>query len=121
MNRVFHRGEIYQIFPEEYETGSEQHSGRPAIIVSNEANNKYAPTLEIVYLTTKEKKPLPTHVSIEATVFRSIALCEQVCTIDKTRVGSYVDKLSKYEIEDVDAAIIISLGLENAMASMNRK
>ena len=51
MNGCFHRGEIYHILPEETETGSEQYSGRPAIIVSNEANNKFAPTLEVVYLT----------------------------------------------------------------------
>lgn len=121
MNRTFHRGDIYHILPEEYETGSEQHSGRPAIIVSNEANNKFAPTLEIVYLTTKEKKNLPTHVSIEAARFRSTALCEQICTVDKTRVGDYIDKLSKYEVEDIDAAIIISLGLEKSVAEIARK
>lgn len=81
MNGCFHRGEIYHILPEDNETGSEQYSGRPAIIVSNEANNKFAPTLEVVYLTTKPKKALPTHVSIEAARFRSIALCEQVHTV----------------------------------------
>ena len=42
MNGCFHRGEIYHILPEDNETGSEQYSGRPAIIVSNEANNKFA-------------------------------------------------------------------------------
>lgn len=110
MNGCFYRGEIYHILPEDNETGSEQYSGRPAIIVSNEANNKFAPTLEVVYLTTKPKKALPTHVSIEAARFRSIALCEQVHTVAKTRVGDYIDKLSKYEVEDVDAAIVISLG-----------
>ena len=34
MNGCFHRGEIYHILPEDNETGSEQYSGRPAIIVS---------------------------------------------------------------------------------------
>lgn len=120
MNGCFHRGEIYHILPEDTETGSEQYSGRPAIIVSSEANNKFAPTLEVVYLTTKPKKALPTHVSIEAARFRSIALCEQVHTVSKTRVGDYIDKLSKYEVEDVDAAIVISLGLENALAAARK-
>lgn len=71
MNGCFHRGEIYHILPEDNETGSEQYSGRPAIIVSNEANNKFAPTLEVVYLTTKPKKALPTHVSIEAAMHQN--------------------------------------------------
>lgn len=59
MNGCFHRGEIYHILPEDNETGSEQYSGRPAIIVSNEANNKFAPTLEVVYLTTSRKRLCP--------------------------------------------------------------
>lgn len=121
MNGIFHRGEIYHILPRERETGSEQHSGRPAIVVSNEANNKYSQTLEVVYLTTKEKKQLPTHVKIEAARFRSTALCEQVCTVDKTRVGDYIDKLSRYEIEDVDAAIVISLGLNSYLDAAKEK
>lgn len=121
MNGCFHRGEIYHILPEDNETGSEQYSGRPAIIVSNEANNKFAPTLEVVYLTTKPKKALPTHVSIEAARFRSITLCEQVHTVAKTRVGDYIDKLSKYEVEDVDAAIVISLGLDSYLAAAKEK
>lgn len=70
--------------------------------------------------TTKPKKALPTHVSIEAARFRSIALCEQVHTVAKKRVGDYIDKLSKYEVEDVDAAIVISLGLENALATARK-
>lgn len=120
MNGMFYRGEIYYVLPEGCEIGSEQHSGRPGIIVSNDQNNKYSSTLEVVYLTTKPKKALPTHVSIEAARFRSIALCEHVHTVAKTRVGDYIDKLSKYEVEDVDAAIIISLGLENALAAARK-
>lgn len=120
MNGMFYRGEIYYVLPEGCEIGSEQHSGRPGIIVSNDQNNKYSSTLEVVYLTTKPKKALPTHVSIEAARFRSIALCEQVHTVAKTRVGDYIDKLSKYEVEDVDAAIVISLGLENALAAARK-
>lgn len=46
--------------------------------------------------------------------------CEQVHTVAKTRVGDYIDKLSKYEVEDVDAAIVISLGLENALAAARK-
>ena len=50
MNGMFYRGEIYYVLPEGCEIGSEQHSGRPGIIVSNDLNNKYSSTLEVVYL-----------------------------------------------------------------------
>lgn len=120
MNGMFYRGEIYYVLPEGCEIGSEQHSGRPGIIVSNDQNNKYSSTLEVVYLTTKEKKPLPTHIHIETARLPSTAICEQVFTVDKLRMNDYVGKLSKYEVEDVDAAIVISLGLENALVAVRK-
>ena len=90
MNGMFYRGEIYYVLPEGCEIGSEQHSGRPGIIVSNDQNNKYSSTLEVVYLTTKEKKPLPTHIHIETARLPSTAICEQVFTVDKLRMNDYL-------------------------------
>lgn len=55
------RGDIWYVSKDNY-TGCEQAAGRPAIIVSNEKNNACAETVEVVYLTTKPKKDLPTHV-----------------------------------------------------------
>lgn len=61
--REIHRGEIfYMTFKEQ--TGSEQQGGRPVIVVSNETCNKFSPTVTVVPLTTKGKKPLPTHVEL---------------------------------------------------------
>ena len=85
------RGEIYYI--ERYrneESGSEQHAGRPAIIVSNDKNNEFSETVEVVYLTTQPKNDLPTHVEIRSTARASVALCEQVTTVSVSRVGEYV-------------------------------
>ena len=121
MNGMFYRGEIYYVMPEGCEVGSEQHSGRPGIIVSNDQNNKYSSTLEVVYLTTKEKKPLPTHIHIESSRLPSTAICEQVFTVDKLRMNDYVGKLTKNEMNEIETGMLISLGLENAMSSMNRK
>ena len=39
--------------------------GRPAVIVSNDKNNAKSNTVEVVYMTTKPKTDLPTHVYIE--------------------------------------------------------
>ena len=49
MNGMLYRGEVYYVYPTGNEIGSEQHAGRPAIIVSNNHNNKNSSTLEIVY------------------------------------------------------------------------
>ena len=40
--------------------------GRPAVIVSNDVCNEHSRVVEVVFLTTKEKPPLPTHVKINS-------------------------------------------------------
>lgn len=64
MELNIHRGDVFYIQGPSYCVGSEMSKTRPAVVVSNEKNNIYAPLVEIVYLTTAEKKPLPTHVPI---------------------------------------------------------
>lgn len=81
----FRRGEIYYIEKSE-NYGSEQQAGRPAVIVSNDTNNEHSATVEVVYLTTRNKNELPTHVRVNGTGITSTALCEQVATIDKGRI-----------------------------------
>lgn len=58
-----YRGDIYYIATGGY-VGSEQKAGRPGIIVSNDTANKHSPNVEVVFLTSQEKKPLPTHVDV---------------------------------------------------------
>lgn len=116
MNGMFYRGEVYYVLPDGNEVGSEQHSGRPAILVSNNQNNKNAATVEIVYLTTREKKALLTHVCISTAQLPSTAICEQIFTVDKTRLGSYSGKLTEREMKDVELAMMVSLGLDNYLS-----
>lgn len=109
------RGEIYYITFAPV-VGSEQHGGRPGIVVSNNMNNAHSNTIEVVYLTTQPKKMLPTHTTITATGRDSVALCEQINTVDKSRVGLYIGELSAREMAAVEEAITASLALriENA-------
>lgn len=104
------RGEIYYITFAPV-VGSEQRGGRPGIVVSNNINNAHSSTIEVVYLTTRPKKALPTHTTIMATGRESVALCEQINTVDKSRVGMYVGELSKREMAAVNEAITVSLEL----------
>lgn len=107
------RGEIYYIERSSYgETGSEQRSGRPAIIVSNDKCNEYSDVLEVVFLTTQPKNDLPTHIDIRSSTKPSVALCEQINSIAIQRFGEYIGTCSDYEMMMVDAALAISLGLE---------
>ena len=63
MENAIKRGDIFYVSKgSNGQTGSEQYPDRPALIVSNNANNASSGVVEIVYLTTQPKIDLPTHV-----------------------------------------------------------
>lgn len=114
----FKRGDIFYIDKLDTEgfsqsVGSEQQPGRPALIVSNDKCNQYSDVIEVVYLTSQPKKNLPTHVVINGLQRKSTALCEQVHSISKSRFQKYMDAASAAEMDEINAALIISLGLNS--------
>lgn len=88
---------------------------RPGIIVSNDIGNKHAPIVEVVYLTSREKKLMPTHVRIKSSPIPSIALCEQIETVYKKRIGKYLAKATMDEMKRIDKALAVSIGLGGNM------
>lgn len=112
MDWTIKRGDVFYVEREDTEVGSEQRSGRPAIVVSNNAQNSTSDVVQVVYLTTKPKTDLPTHVTIRSTNLVSIALCEQICSIDISRLGDWKCTCSDTEMEAVNAALATSLALD---------
>ncbi len=106
------RGDIFYIVSNYQEEGSEQRAGRPAVVVSNNMCNQHSGVVEIVYLTTQPKTDLPTHIDIRSATKPSIALCEQICSVSKDRLGNYIGTCSEYELQMLDAALLISLGID---------
>ena len=107
------RGEIYYVKNNNPLGGALIAGNRPAIIVSNNKTNDYSPAIEVVYLTGSAKFDLPTHVTINSTGKSSIALCESVYTIDKRDVETFVCMCTAREMELVDIALKISLGIND--------
>lgn len=107
------RGDIFYIYKYAEQVGSEQASGRPAIVVSNNLCNKHSEVVEVVYCTTQPKTDLPTHVKIRSTYKESVALCEQIVSVDKSRIGDYVGSCTKQEMESMSAALMISIGIDD--------
>lgn len=112
-----HRGDVFY-FDKGYTVGVEQQGGRPGIIVSNDACNNTSEFLLVCYLTTQPKTDLPTHVPIMCEQ-PSICLCEQVHTLSKEKMQKYYCSVTPEEMEEIDKALIISLGidLENLLIS----
>lgn len=115
-NWVFRRGDIYMANLNPFR-GSEQGGTRPVLVLQNNTGNFYSPTLIVTPLTTKieKKKDMPTHCQLGYTRGldeQSVAILEQIKTIDKSRVICYLGKLTDKQMENVECAIQISLGIE---------
>lgn len=116
MNHTYLRGDMYYAVLEPG-MGSEQYGKRPVLIIQNNAGNKYSSTVIIAAITSKVgvKPKLPTHYFLEAGTSglqeSSIILFEQIRTISKQRLESYIGQLSKRHIQKMNHALAVSIGL----------
>lgn len=110
--REVKRGDIFYItysknFNDSY---SYDTTGRPGVIVSDDHLNRGSEYVEVVYLTTKIKRDMPTHVDVFCKS-PSTALCETIHTVEKDRIGTYVRTVSDEEMEGIERGLINSLGM----------
>lgn len=110
--REVKRGDIFYItysknFNDSY---SYDTTGRPGVIVSDDHLNRGSEYVEVVYLTTKIKRDMPTHVDVFCKT-PSTALCETIRTVEKDRIGTYVRTVSDEEMEGIERGLINSLGM----------
>lgn len=96
--------------------GSEQGGVRPVLIIQNDIGNKFSPTVIVAAITSQiNKAKLPTHVEIKAQEYGiqkdSVILLEQIRTIDKKRLREKIGHLDDKLMEQVNDALVISVGL----------
>lgn len=118
--REVKRGDIFYItysknFNDSY---SYDTTGRPGVIVSDDHLNRGSEYVEVVYLTTKIKRDMPTHVDVFCKT-PSTALCETIHTVEKDRIGTYVRTVSDEEMEGIERGLRHSLGMNVPVASAN--
>lgn len=115
-NWQYSRGDIYYANMEPH-VGSEQGGERPVVVLQNDTGNKYSPTLIIATITSRvnKKRHLPTHVLLDhnpGLKVPSIVQLEQIFTIDKRRIQRFAGQASKDEMQQIELAVKISLGLD---------
>ena len=109
------RGDVYMAGLDPV-IGSEQGGFRPVVVIQNNLGNLHAPTVIAVPLTgSSSKPPLPTHVLIpagEAGLWRdSTALCEQVRTLEKTRLHRKLGSVSAQTLAAISRALRRSMDI----------
>lgn len=97
--------------------GSEQGGNRPVLVIQNDVGNQHSPTIIVAPITTRVKKfRQPTHIGIPpffGLPQSSMAMLEQIRTIDKSRLGDYVGCLDDDVMDYIDEALGISVGLQD--------
>ena len=91
--------------------GSEIKKTRPAILVSNDSANRHLTRVIVVPLTSNTERLYPGEAFITLSGKPSKAMADQIMTVDKKRLKTKIDTLSKSDLRDVEAAILVQLGL----------
>ena len=112
---TYKRGDIWWVdlgLDEKDISGHLQAGKRPCLIISNDKNNEYSPTVNVIPLSCKIK-PLPVHPRIYLHNRLSIFLCEQIRTISKSQIMEYYGYANSIVLERVEKCLKIQLAHDN--------
>lgn len=104
------RGEVWWV---EFDPsiGSEIRKTRPGVIVSNNSANRILSRVIVVPLTSNTERLYPGEARVTVAGKDSKAMADQLMTTDKVRLKSKIDALSKVDLQAVDLALSVQLGL----------
>ena len=116
------RGDIWFADLGDHTGTSVQGGYRPVLVISNDISNSCAETVNVVPLTRHLKKPgLPCHMILdsddvmdsEQSLDDSMLLAEQITTIGKPQMRSYVGRVEDKEVlTQISHAVITQLALQ---------
>lgn len=91
-----------------------QDINRPYVIISNNMNNRFCPTVNLACLSKQESKShYPMHVLIDKDKynldFNSVIYVEQLMTVNKTEVIEIICSLDNEDLNRLDEAVYVQL------------
>ena len=104
------RGEVWWVNFDP-SVGGEIKKSRPAVIISNDAANAFLNRLQVVPLTSNIDRVYPSEALVSLNGRSGKALADQLTTVSKQRLGERIGIISLEDMDKVERAIRVQLGL----------
>jgi mRNA interferase MazF len=91
--------------------GGEIKKKRPAVIISNDASNKFLNRVQVVPLTSKTERIYPSEAVVIFQGEERKAMADQLATVSKARLFRRADILSQEDMRKIEEVIKIQLDI----------
>ena len=106
------RGEVWWVNFEP-SIGGEIRKKRRAVIISNDASNKYLNRVHLTPLTSNIDRFYPSEAFVTLRGKPNKAMADQLCTLSKLRLINRIGKLSGTDMNKAERAVKIQLALSD--------